>query len=78
MTGRGIDLDYCDTEWLAFKMNRDHSVISLTHCAVDMKTASPVDMGAKLWERFHVSNNAIFFFILSNESIAVYIIDIII
>ena len=27
MTGRGIDLDYCDIEWLAFKMNRDHSVI---------------------------------------------------
>lgn len=23
-------------------------VISLTHCAVDMKTVSPVDMGAKL------------------------------
>ena len=27
MTDRGIDLDYCDIEWLAFKMNRDHSVI---------------------------------------------------
>ena len=23
----GIDLDYCDIEWFAFKMNRDHSVI---------------------------------------------------
>ena len=23
----GIDLDYCDIEWFALKMNRDHSVI---------------------------------------------------
>ena len=23
----GIDLGYCDTEWLALEMNRDHSVI---------------------------------------------------
>ena len=22
----GIDLDYCDIEWLALEMNRDHSV----------------------------------------------------
>ena len=27
VTGRGVDLDYCDTEWLALEMNRDHSVI---------------------------------------------------
>ena len=27
ITGRGIDLDYCDIEWLALEMNRDHSVI---------------------------------------------------
>ena len=27
LTGRGIDLDYCDTEWFALEMNRDHSVI---------------------------------------------------
>ena len=26
VTGRGIDLDYCDTEWLALETNRDHSV----------------------------------------------------
>ena len=26
ITGWGIDLDYCDTEWFAFEMNRDHSV----------------------------------------------------
>ena len=24
---RGIDLDYCDVEWLALEANRDHSVI---------------------------------------------------
>ena len=23
----GIDLDYCDNEWFALEMNRDHSVI---------------------------------------------------
>ena len=27
LTGRGIDLDYCDIEWFALEMNRDHSVI---------------------------------------------------
>ena len=27
MSGWGIDLDYCDTEWFALEMNRDHSVI---------------------------------------------------
>ena len=27
ITGQGIDLDYCDTEWFALDMNRDHSVI---------------------------------------------------
>ena len=25
--GWGIDLDYCDIEWLALEMNRDHSVV---------------------------------------------------
>ena len=24
---QGIDLDYCDIEWFALEMNRDHSVI---------------------------------------------------
>ena len=23
----GIDLDYCDIEWFAFEMNRNHSVV---------------------------------------------------
>ena len=27
---QGIDLDYCDTEWFALEMNRDHSVVSET------------------------------------------------
>ena len=27
ITGGGIDLDYCDTEWFAFGTNRDHSVV---------------------------------------------------
>ena len=27
ISGWGIDLDYCDIEWSALEMNRDHSVI---------------------------------------------------
>ena len=27
ITGWGIDLDYCDTEWFALEMNEDHSVV---------------------------------------------------
>ena len=27
ITGWGIDLDYCDIEWLALEMNRDHSIV---------------------------------------------------
>ena len=27
ITARGIDLDYCDIEWFALEMNRDHSVV---------------------------------------------------
>ena len=27
ITGWGIDLDYCDTEWFGLEMYRDHSVI---------------------------------------------------
>ena len=27
ITGWDIDLDYCDIEWFALDMNRDHSVI---------------------------------------------------
>ena len=27
ITAQGIDLDYCDIEWFALKMNKDHSVI---------------------------------------------------
>ena len=31
VTGWDIDLDYCDIEWLALEMNRDHSVIFETY-----------------------------------------------
>ena len=34
----GIDLDYCDTEWLALETNRDHSVIfeiASKYCILD-------------------------------------------
>ena len=27
VTGQSIDLDYCDIEWFALEMNRDHSII---------------------------------------------------
>ena len=27
VSGWGICLDYCDTEWFALEMNRDHSVV---------------------------------------------------
>ena len=27
ISGWGIDLEYCDTEWFALKRNRDHSII---------------------------------------------------
>ena len=38
MTGQGIDLDYCDVEWFALEMNRDHSVvfeIASKYCILD-------------------------------------------
>ena len=27
ITGQVIDLDYCDIDWFALEMNKDHSVI---------------------------------------------------
>ena len=27
ITGTGIDLDFCDIEWFALEMNKDHSVV---------------------------------------------------
>ena len=27
LTGLSVDLDYCDIEWFALEMNRDHFVI---------------------------------------------------
>ena len=38
VTGRGIDLDYHDNEWLASQTNRDHSVIfdiASKYCILD-------------------------------------------
>ena len=38
VTGWGIDLDYCDIEWFALEMNRDHSVVFETaskYCITD-------------------------------------------
>ena len=38
ITGRGIDLNYCDIEWLALETNRDHSVIfeiAPKHCILE-------------------------------------------
>ena len=38
ITGQGIDLDYCDIEWFALEMNRDHSVvfeIAPRYCILD-------------------------------------------
>ena len=38
ITGWGIDLDYCDTEWFALETNRDHSVIfeiASKYCILD-------------------------------------------
>ena len=38
ITGWGIDLNYCDIEWFALEMNRDHSVvfeIASKHCISD-------------------------------------------
>ena len=38
LNGWGIDLDYCDIEWFALEMTRDHSVIfetALKYCISD-------------------------------------------
>ena len=31
VTGCGIDLDYCDIEWFALEMNRDHLLLGKSH-----------------------------------------------
>ena len=38
ITDQGIDLDYCDIEWFALEMKRDHSVIfeiASKYCTLD-------------------------------------------
>ena len=32
ITGWDMDLDYCDIEWFALEINRDHSVVFETTC----------------------------------------------
>ena len=32
VSGWGIDLDYCDTEWLVLEMNRDYSAVLSRQC----------------------------------------------
>ena len=42
VSGWGIDLDYCDVEWFALEMNRDHSVIfeiASRYCISDLLLA---------------------------------------
>ena len=50
----GIDLDYCDIEWFALEMNRDHSVVFETaskYCILD----SFVD-----YDGYSISSNGFF------------------
>ena len=38
LTGLSVDLDYCDIEWFALEVNRDHSVIfeiASKYCVLD-------------------------------------------
>ena len=48
VTGWGIDLDYCDIEWFALEINRDHSVIfevasgPITAWQIDQETMETV------------------------------------
>jgi len=37
ITGRDIDLDYCDIEWFALQTNRNHSVFEIAskYCILD-------------------------------------------
>ena len=36
--GWGIDLDYCDTEWFALEINRDHHVFLRLHPSTAFQT----------------------------------------
>ena len=43
ITSQGIDLDYCDIEWFALEMNRDHSIvfeIASKYCILDSSVDS--------------------------------------
>ena len=43
VTGWGIDLDYCDIEWFALEMNRDHSVVLRLHSSTAFQTLVDYD-----------------------------------
>ena len=54
--GMGIDLNYCEVEWLALEMNRDHSIIfevapkyCILDCFVDYEGYSISSMGFLLF-----------------------------
>ena len=38
ITDQGIDLDYCDIEWFALEMNRDHSAFLRLHPSTAFRT----------------------------------------
>ena len=38
IVGWGTDLDYCDTEWFALEVKRDHSVILRLHPSTAFRT----------------------------------------
>ena len=38
ITGWGIDLDYCDIDWFALEMNRDHSAFLRLHPSTAFQT----------------------------------------
>ena len=42
ISGWGIDLDYCDTEWFTLETNRDHSVVFENIDIYSIKEISPL------------------------------------
>ena len=54
-------MDYCDTEWFAFEMNRDHSVgfdIALKYCILDsFVDYAGYSISSKVFSPIVVDNN---------------------
>ena len=69
ISGWGTDLDYCDIEWFALEMNRDHSVILKLHPNTVIQTllltmrATPHLTGSSLFS-FDFKNNPL---VLENQ-----------